>query len=69
MMKEERTHMVPLPSVPMTSPHAGPRSAAVSIPDLFPGFGSVPQVPQRLQLPRPLLCGLKYKNCHGKWES
>lgn len=74
MMKEERTHLKPLPSG-SGAPVAGSRSAAVGGPSSLPGlglgfdsgFGSVPRVGRND--PCPCGSGLKYKNCHGKWES
>ena len=67
VMKEECPSLKPLPS--------GSRTAATPLQGTFPGFGigsgpafgSVPRVGRND--PCPCGSGLKYKNCHGKWES
>lgn len=64
-----KTTEKPLPSAPAPgiAPLAGARSAGEGVLGILPGFGSVPRV--RRNDPCPCGSGLKYKNCHGKWES
>ena len=59
LMKEERPFLKPLPS--------GPKTTLTSLQETLPGFGSVPRVGRND--PCPCGSGLKYKNCHGRWES
>jgi len=66
MMKEEQPFLKPLPSSPSATPLAGGRSAG-AVPGVLPGFGPIPRVGRND--PCPCGSGLKYKNCHGKWES